>query len=97
MAILDSPMQLILASSQATPQVVFAEAGCSYGSCLLRSDGATLPLATPTIFRLANGSTLLMPVAQFSASPAVILAARSPEDAAARAVPRNILFQVFRI
>jgi hypothetical protein len=56
-----------------------------------------LLLATPPIFRLANGSTFLMPVAQFSASPRVILAARSSEDAAAGAVPRNILFQVFRI
>jgi hypothetical protein len=54
-------------------------------------------MATPPTFRLANGSTLLMPVAQFSASPPVILAARSSEDAAAGAVPRNILFQVFRI
>jgi hypothetical protein len=97
MAISNSSMQPILASSQATPQVVFAEAGCSYGSCWLRLHSATLLLATPPIFRLANGSTFLMPVTQFSASPAVILAARSSEDAAAGAVPRNILFQVFRI
>jgi len=54
-------------------------------------------MPTPPIFRLANSSTLLMPVAQFSAGPAVTLAARSSEDAAAGAVPRNILFQVFRI
>jgi hypothetical protein len=53
--------------------------------------------AKPPIFRLGNGSTLLMPVAQFYAIPAVILAARSSEDAAAGAVPRIILFQVFRV
>jgi hypothetical protein len=40
---------------------------------------------------------MLMPVAQFSARAAVILATRSSEDAAAGAVPRHILFQVFRI
>jgi hypothetical protein len=97
MAIPDSAMQPLLASSQATPHAVFAEAGCSYGSCSLRSDSTTLLVATPPIFRLANSNTLLMPVAQFSASPAVTLAARSSEDAAAGAVPRNILFQVFRI
>jgi hypothetical protein len=54
-------------------------------------------MATPPTFRLANGSTLLVPVAQFSVRAAVILAARSSEDAAAGAVPRNILLQVFRI
>lgn len=97
MAIPDSAISSLLASSLATPQAVFAEAGCSYGSCWLRSDSTALLVATPPIFRLANGGTLLMPVAQFSASPAVTPAARSSEDAAARAVPRNILFQVFRI
>jgi hypothetical protein len=54
-------------------------------------------MPTPPIFRLANSSTLLMPVAQFSPSARVILATRSPEDAAGGSVPRNILFQVFRI
>ena len=97
MAIPDSAMSSILVSSQATPYGVFAESDCSYGWCWLRSDSTTLLVATPPIFRLANGSTLLMPVAQFSAGPAVTLAARSSEDAAAGAVPRNILFQVFRI
>ena len=97
MVIPDSAMSSLLVSSQATPHAVFAEAGCSYGSCWLRSDSTTLLVATPPIFRLANGSTLLMPVAQFSASLAVILAARLSEDAAAGAVPRHILFQVFRI
>jgi hypothetical protein len=54
-------------------------------------------MATPPIFRLAISSTLFMRVAQFSASPAVILAERSSEDAAAGAVSRHILLQVFRI
>jgi len=97
MAIPNSAMPPILASSQATPQVVFAEAGCSYGLCWLRSDSATLLLATPPTFRLARSSTFYMPVVQFSASRAVILAARPFEDAATGAVPKNILFQVFRI
>ena len=97
MAIPNYAMQPIRAGSQATPQVAVADAGCSYGWCWLRPDNTTLLVATPPIFRLANGSTLLMPVAQFSASPAVILAARSSEDATAGIVPRNILFQVFRI
>ncbi len=97
MAIPGSAMSSLLASSQATPHAVFAEAGCSYGWCWLRSDSTRLLMPTPPIFRLANSSTLLMPVAQFSAGPAVTLAARSSEDAAAGAVPRNILFQVFRI
>jgi hypothetical protein len=96
MAIPRPAMQQILTSSPATQQVVFGDAGCSYGRCWLRSDSATLLLATPPIFRLAS-STSLVPVAQFSASRAVILAARSSEDAAAGAVPRHILFQVFRI
>jgi hypothetical protein len=97
MAIRYSAMLFLLASSQATPPAVFTEAGCSYGSCWLRSDNSPLLVATPPIFRLANGSTLLMPVAQSSWSHAVILAARPFEDAAAGEVPRNILFQVFRI
>jgi len=97
MAIPDSAMQSLLASSQAAPQVVLAEAGCSYGSCRLRSDSATLLMATPPLLKLASSSTLFTPVAQFSASPAVNLAARSSEDAAVGAVPRHILFQVFRI
>ena len=96
MAIPDSAMQSLLASSQTTPQVVFEEAGCSNGSCWLRSDSATLLTATPPTFRRAS-NTMLMPVAQFSARAAVILATRSSEDAAAGAVPRHILFQVFRI
>jgi hypothetical protein len=96
MAIPDSAMSSLLASSLATPHAVFAEAGCNYGSCRLRSDRATLLLATAPTLRLVS-NTFLMPVAQFSASLAVILAARSSEDAAAGAVPRNILFQVFRI
>jgi hypothetical protein len=97
MAIPDSAMSSLLPSFRATPHAVFAEAGCSYRSCWLRSNSATLLVATSPIFRLANGSTLLMPVAQFSARPVVILAARSSEDAIAGAVPRNILFHVFRI
>jgi hypothetical protein len=96
MAIPDSAMSSLLASSLATPHAVFAETGCSYGSCRLRSDSTRLLMATPPTFRLAS-NTLLMTVAQFSASPAVILAARSSEDAAVGSVPRNILFQVFRI
>jgi hypothetical protein len=54
-------------------------------------------MATPPLLKLASSSTLFTPVAQFSASPAVNLAARSSEDAAVGAVPRHILFQVFRI
>jgi hypothetical protein len=97
MATPDSVMQSLFASTQATSHVAFAEAGCSYGFCRLRSDSTALLMATPPTFRLASSSTLLMPVAQFSASPAVNLAATSSEDAAAVAVPRHILFQVFRI
>ena len=97
MAIPNSAMQPILASLQATPQFVFAEAGCSYGWCWLRSDSSGLLVATPPTFRLANCSSFLVPVAQFSGSPAVVLAARSCEGAAGGAVPRHILFQVFRI
>lgn len=96
-AIPDSAMQSILASSQASPHVAIAEAACSYGSCRLRSDSAALLTATPPILKLASSSKLLMPVAQFSASPVVNLAATSAEDAAAGAVHRRILFQVFRI
>jgi len=96
MAIPDSAMLSLLASAQATPYALLPEAGCSNGWCWLASDSPRLLVATPPTFRLAKGNTLLMPVAQFSASPAVILAASS-EDAAAGAVPRNILFQVFRI
>src|SRR5260370_17555156 len=70
MAIPDSAMSSLLGSSQATPHPVFAEAGCSYSWCWLASDSTALLMATPPIFRLANGSTLLMPAAQFSASPA---------------------------
>ena len=94
-AIPDSAMQSILASSQASPHVAIAEAACSYGSCRLRSDSAALLTATPPILKLASSSKLLMPVAQFSASPVVNLAATSAEDAAAGAVHRRILFQVF--
>ena len=97
MAIPNSAIQPMLASSQSTAQVVFAEAGCGYGWCWLRSDSIRLLVVAPPTFRLANGSTFLVPVAQLSASPAVILAAGSPEDTAVGAVPRNILFQVFRI
>jgi hypothetical protein len=97
MATPDSAMQPLIASSQAAPHVVFAEAGCSYGSCWLRSDSATFLMARPPIFILASSSTFLMPVAQFSANPTVIIAARSSKDAAAGAVPRHILYQVFRI
>jgi hypothetical protein len=96
MAIPNPAMQHIFTSSQATQQVVFGEAGCSYGPCWLRSDSAIFLLATPPIFRLASG-TSLVPVAPFSASPEVVLAARSSKDAAAVAVPRHILFHVFRI
>ena len=98
MAIPNSAMQPILASLQATPQVVFAEAGCSYGWCWLRSDSSSRLLAAilPT-FRLVNRSSFLVPVAQFSGSPAVVLAARSCEGTAGGAVPRHMLFQVFRI
>jgi hypothetical protein len=96
-AIPDAAMQSLLVSSLSASYVVLAEAGCSYGSCELRSDSATLQMATPPIFKLASSSPLLMPVAQFSASPVVTLAARSSRDAAAGAVPRHILFQVFRI
>lgn len=97
MAIPTSALQPILASSQATLHVAFVKAGCSYGCCWLRSNTRELLLATPPTFRLTDGSRPLTPVAQFSASHVVILAARSSEDAAAGAVPRNILFQVFRI
>ena len=96
MAIPNSAMQYILASSPATSSVVLPEAGCSYGTCWLESDTATLLAVTPPTSRLAS-RTLLMPIAPFSASHAVILAARSPQDVAAEAVPRHILFQVFRI
>jgi hypothetical protein len=97
MATPDSAVQSLLASSQATPNAPFVEAGCRYGSCWFRSDGAALLMATPPILKLSSSSTLLMPVAQFSANPAVNLADTSAEDAAAGAVPRRILFQVFRI
>ena len=97
MAIPDSAMLSLLASAQATPYAVLPEAGCSNGWCWLRSDSTALLMATPLAFRLANGRTLFIPVAQFSVSPAVILAAGSCEDAAAGSVPKNILFQVFRI
>jgi hypothetical protein len=93
----DFAMQSHLASSQAAPHVVFAEAGCSYGSCWLQSSSDTLLMATPPIFRLASSNTFLMRVAQFFASPAVILTERSSEDAVAGAVPMHILLQVFRI
>ena len=93
----NSAMQPIPAGSRSTPQVAFGETKCSYGWCWLRSDGSSSLVATPSTFRLANGRTLFIPVAQFSVSPAVILAARSCEDAAAGTVSRNILFQVFRI
>lgn len=96
MAIPNLAMWHILTSSQATQQVVFGEAGCSYGPCWLQSDSATLLMATPPILKLAS-SKLLMRVAQFSASPVVNLAARSSQDAVVGAVPRHILFQVFRI
>src|SRR5260221_12607664 len=69
MPIPDSAMSSLLASSLATPHAVFAEAGCSYGWYWLASDSTKLLMTTPPIFRLAKGSTLLMPVAQFSASP----------------------------
>jgi hypothetical protein len=95
-AIPNSGMQYILASSPATSSVVFPEAGCGYGTCWLESDSATLLAVTPPTSRLAS-RTFLMPVAPFSASQAVILAAGSPQDVAAGAVPRHILFQVFRI
>jgi hypothetical protein len=97
MATPDAAMQSFLASSQATPHVAFAAASCSDGSCWLRSDSVTLQMATPPVSKFANSSTLFMPVAQLSASPAVNLAATSSKDAAAGAVPRHILFQVFRI
>ena len=97
MAVPDSAMQSLLVSSQASPHDVFAEAACSYGSCRVRSDSAALLTATPPIPKAANSSTLLIVVAQFSASPAVNLAATSSEDAAAADVPRHILFRVFRI
>jgi hypothetical protein len=97
MATPDSAMQSFLASSQAAPHVVFAAAGCSYGSCWLRSDGAALLTAIPPILKLASSTTLLTLVAQLSGSPAVNLAATSSKDAAAGAVPRHILFQIFRI
>jgi hypothetical protein len=96
-AIPDSAMRSLLASTQATPQAVFAEAGCSYGSCSLQSERAALLMATPPIFRFAGTSTLLMPVAPFSASREVVLTARPSEDPAPGAVPMHILFQVFRI
>jgi hypothetical protein len=96
MAIPDSAMQSLLASSQAASHIAFTEAGCSYGSCWLRSDNVTLLMATPPILKLAS-STLFMQAAQFSASPAVNLAATSSEDTAAGAARRHILFQVFRI
>ncbi len=97
LSIPDPAMQFQLASSQAAPQSVIAEAGCSYGSCWLRSDSAKFLITTPTKFKLAGSSTFLTPIAQFSASPGVILAARSSEYAAAGAVPKHPLFQVFRI
>ena len=97
MAIPNSAIQLILASSQSTAQVVFAEAGCGYGWCWLRSDSSRLLVVAPPTFRLASGSTFLVPVAEFSGSPAVVLAARSCEGVPGGAVPRRILFQVFRI
>ncbi len=96
MAIPDSAMLSLLASAQATPYAVLPEAGCSNGWCWLASDSPRLLVATPQTFRQARGSTF-MPVAQLSANSAVVLAARSSEDATAGAVPRNILFQVFRI
>jgi hypothetical protein len=89
MAFADSAMQSLLASFPATPYVVFAESDCSYGSCWLRSDSATLLMATPQIFNLAGKTTLLMPVAQLSASRAAILAPRPFEDPASVAVPEE--------
>jgi hypothetical protein len=97
MAIPDSAMQSFLASFQAAPQVAIAEAGCSYDSWWLAPTDATLLKATPPTTRLASSTTLLMRVAQFSASPVVNPVARLSEDAAVGAVPRHILFQVFRI
>ena len=96
MAIPSSAMQYILASSPATSSVVLPEAGCSYGTCWLELDSAKLLAVTPPTSRLAS-RTLLMPVAPFSGSDAVILPVRSPGDVATGAVPRHILFQVFRI
>jgi hypothetical protein len=97
MVIPDSAAQSLLASSQATPQVVFAGAGSSGASCRPQSSSATSLMATPPIVKLASSSTFLMPVVRFFASRAVILAARSSEDAAAGAIPKHVLFQVFRI
>ena len=97
MAIPDSAMLSLLGSAQATPYAVLPEAGCSNGWCWLTSDNPRLLVATQSTFRLANGRALFIPVARFSVSPAVILAARLSEDAAAGTVPRHILFQVFRV
>ena len=90
MVIGNPALRPVLANSQ-------TETGCTYGWCQLRADGSSLLVTTPSTPRLANGRTLFIPVAQFSASPVVILAARSSEDAAASTIPRHILFQVFRI
>ena len=97
MATPDFAMQSLLATSQATPQVAFAESGCTFGWCWLRSDSSKSRVATPQIFAPASSSPFFMPVAQFSTSPAVVLAARSSENGAADNVPRHILFRVFRI
>ena len=96
-AIRNSAMQPILASSQATKQVAFAEAGGSFGWCWLRSDSSKSLVATPQIIVPASNSSFFMPVAQFSTSPAVVLAARLSEGGAADTVPKHILFRVFRI
>jgi hypothetical protein len=59
MAIPNLAMWHILTSSQATQQVVFGEAGCSYGPCWLQSDSATLLMATPPILKLASSKLLM--------------------------------------
>jgi hypothetical protein len=82
---------------QAVTDVVVAEAGCSYSSCWLSSASPTLPVAMPPKVRLAGSTALFTQVAHSTVIPAVLLAARPAEDAAAHATAKYILFQVFRI
>jgi len=68
MAIPDSAMVVLLASSQATHMLCSRKA-VAHGVCWIRLHSGTSLLERPPTFRLAKGSTLLMPVAQFSRAP----------------------------
>jgi len=93
----DSAMPSTLANPRATVHALLGKAGCNYGSCCLAWPTATSQMAAPPKSRLASSDTPFTPIAQFVATPTVILAARASENLATHATAKYILFQVFRI